>query len=422
MLSPDRRPGLRADRRRPSRRQFLQRAAVLAAGTPALAALLDACAGHEETDRPPDFTLAAPDNPVTWDIASDNKPIPDGLAPEKDAVLQLYTYVDYFSPEAIQSFQDTYGIRVAITTFNSTDEALSKIRDGAVDFDVYSPSYDQMGRMVTAGLLRPINHSYIPNIANVWPTFSDPWYDREWRYSVPYTVYTTGIGWRTDLLPADIAGLDNPYGVLWDPAYKNQTAVIDDWHTVISMVLLKLGITDVNTSSSADLEKVTQALGELKENTAPSVTVNMYTELPAGLFGVSQMWSDDILSAKDVLPEGVSPDILRYWFPEDGKGLVDNDMMVIPRRGRNPVAAQLFLNHMLDQQVAVSNFASVGSQSPQLSMTPDSLVSSGLVPANLKTAIVRPEFFDTGYRTLELDPANQAAWQRIWRTFKIGRP
>ena len=64
---------------------------------------------------------------------------------------------------------------------------------------------------------------------------------------MPYTVYTTGIGWRTDQVPADIGALKNPYDSLWDPAYKDKTAVIDDWHTAMAMVLLKLGITDVNT-------------------------------------------------------------------------------------------------------------------------------------------------------------------------------
>ncbi|MGI9123678.1 MAG: polyamine ABC transporter substrate-binding protein [Mycobacterium sp.] len=409
-------------RSRPNRRQFLQHAALLAAGAPALAALLDACSEAEQPDWPANLKIAAPNAPVTWDIAPDNRPTPDGLGPEKNATLNVYTYADYISPEAIKSFEDRYRTRVEITTFNNTDEALTKIRDGAVDFDVYTPGYDQIGRLVTGGLLRPLNHSYVPNITNVWPVFSNPWYDGQWRYSVPYTVYTTGIGWRTDQVPAEIGALVNPYDVLWDPAYRNQTAVVDDGHTVMAMVLLKLGITDVNTSSTDDLQKVGEALSEMKKNTAPKITMNMNTELPAGLISVSQMWSGDIIAAKDALPEGVSADVLRYWFPSDGKGLVDNDLMVVPRRGKNPVAAQLFLNHMLDPQVAKGNFAAVGSQPPQVSINPDSLVQSGLIPANLKTAIVRPEYFDVGYRILELDPANDEAWQRIWRNFKFGRP
>ena len=136
----------------------------------------------------------------------------------------MYNYADYLSPDAVKSFEEKYNTKVQISTFNDTDEALTKIRGGNVDYDIYFPSYDQISKLVTGGLARPINHSYIPNIKNVWPTFTNPWYDQEWRFSVPNFIYTTGIGWRTDQIPADIGALPNPYDSLWDPTYKGKTA------------------------------------------------------------------------------------------------------------------------------------------------------------------------------------------------------
>ncbi|WP_431235345.1 polyamine ABC transporter substrate-binding protein [Mycolicibacterium psychrotolerans] len=404
----------------PNRRQFLQRAALLAAGTPALVAFLDACSKGGQSTSAPTLKIASPQNPVKWDIPNDNKPIADGLAPEKGATLQLYSYADYIAPDAIKSFEDKYATKVAVSTFNDTDEAITKIRGGNVDYDIYFPSYDQISRLVNGGLVRPLNHSYIGNISNVWPFFANPWYDQEWRFTVPYTVYTTGIGWRTDQVPADIGALKNPYESLWDPAYKNKTAVIDDWHTAMAMVLLKLGITDVNTSSADDLKKLGDQLTELVKATSPKVTVTMYSDLPAGQLGLSQMWSGDIVNAVNYLPEGTGPEILRYWFPPDGKGLVDNDLIVLLRGGKNPVLGHLFLNHMLETEVAKQNFQQIGYQPPQVSLNPDSLVAEGLVPENLKSAIVRPEYFDTGYRLLELDATNDAAWHNVWRAFKAG--
>src|ERR1700716_637807 len=78
----------------PNRRQFLTRAAVLAAGAPTLGAFLAACSKSEQSSSAPSMTLASPDHPVTWDIADDNKPIADGLAPEKGATLKIYNYAD----------------------------------------------------------------------------------------------------------------------------------------------------------------------------------------------------------------------------------------------------------------------------------------------------------------------------------------
>ena len=409
------------DQHGPTRRQFLQRAALVAAGTPALVAFLDACSkGGTQSRSAPTLTIAAPDHPVTWDIPKDNQPIADGLAPEKGATLQLYSYADYIAPEAIKSFEEKYATKIQVSTFNDTDEAITKIRGGNVDYDIYFPSYDQISRLVTGNLLRPLNHSYIPNIKNVWPVFTNPWYDQEWRFTVPYTVYTTGIGWRNDQVPADIGALKNPYESLWDPAYKNKTAVIDDWHTAMAMVLLKQGITDVNTSSAADLKTIGEQLTALVQATSPKVTVTMYSALPAGQIGLSQMWSGDVINAQNYLPQGVKADILRYWFPADGKGLVDNDLIVILRGGKNPVLANLFLNHMLETEVSKQNFTQIGYQPPQVSINPDSLVADGFIPENLKSAIVRPEMFNTGYRLLELDTANDAAWHNVWRAFKAG--
>ncbi len=403
----------------PTRRQFLARAAILAATAPTLGAYLTACSKSGPSSGQPTLTLAAPDHPVKWDIADDNKPIADGLAPEKGATLKIYNYADYLSPQAIKSFEDQYGIKIEVSTFNDGDEAITKLRSG-VDFDIYNANYTEISRLVNGNLLRPLNHSYIPDIKNVWPGFTNPWYDQEWRYTVPYTIYTTGIGWRTDQVPADIGALKNPYDSLWDPAYKGKTAVIDDFHTAMAMVLLRQGITDVNTSSDADLKEVGEQLKAMVAATSPKVTITMYNDLPAGQLGLAQMWSGDIINAQSYLPEGTGPEILRYWFPSDGKGLVDNDMLVNLRGGKNPVLSHLFINHMLNPEVAKENFSAIGYQPPQNSITPDSLVKEEFIPENLRTAIVKPEYFETGYRLLELDAANETAWRNVWQAFNAG--
>ncbi len=74
----------------------------------------------------------------------------------------------------------------------------------------------------------------------------------------------------------------------------------------------------------------------------------MYNDLPGGQLGQCQMWSGDVVNAQYYLPKGTPVDVLRYWFPSDGNGMVDNDLMVVLRGGKNPVLAHLFLQHMLD--------------------------------------------------------------------------
>ena len=283
-----------------------------------------------------------------------------------------------------------------LSTFNDTEEAITKIRSGNVPYDIYFPSYDQISKMVAGKLIRPLTHSYLPNIKNVWPSFLNPFYDGEWRYTVPYTVYTTGIGWNTDIVTADIGKLDNPYASLWDTQYAGKTAVIDDYHTAMSMVLLKNGVTDINTSDPTDIALIGTDLTAMQQATGPKVTITMYNDLPLGQMGLCQMWSGDVVNAVYYLPKGKGPETLGYWFPEDGKGMVDNDLMVVLAGGKCPVLAHLFIDFMLDKANALKNFGFIGYQPPQNAINPSQLVQDGYLPANLKSATVLPEYFDVG--------------------------
>jgi spermidine/putrescine transport system substrate-binding protein len=417
-------------RRRPiPRRTFLSRMTLAAlAGPPALAGL-GACtkqqpgaAAGPSGSSAPKLKIASPETPVTWPVDRAAM-IADGLMPEKGATLQLYNYADYIGPKVVKRFEKKYAahdVKVRVSTFNDTDEALTKIRGGSSRYDIYFPSYDQIAKMVSGRLIRPLNQSYVPNIANVWSDFSDPWYDGDWHYTVPYSVYTTGIGWRADRITDDIPAMSNPYDVFWDTDFARRLAVIDDWHTAMAMVALRAGVSDINSTKASDLATIRDHMLKMQSATKPKVTITMYNDLPAGQLDVAQMWSGDVVNAQYYLPKGVGPDVLAYWYPPDGKGMVDNDLMVILSQGRNPVLAHLFLDFMLDETNALDNFGYIGYQPPQNTLTADGMIKDGYVPENLPTAIVKQEWFAEGYRLLELPPVADAAWHQVWQQFKAG--
>lgn len=426
-MSADRRPDPSPSvRRGPSRRGVLGLAALTGAG------LLAGCARERPSSGltaggggsgSPTLTAASPASPVRWPILEGNAPIAAGLAPEKDATLQLYNYVDYINPDVIKSFEKKYkdtGVKVVVSTFNDTNESLAKIRAGGSPYDVYFPSYDQIGKLATAGLVRPLQHAYIPNITNVWPQFTDPWYDQGWQYTVPYVTYTTGIGWRSDRVNEDIGARANPYDVFWDPQYAGRLAVLDDYREVISMAILRAGGTDINTGDDAVLAKVREDLAAMAKATRPQVTITDYIAIPEGKLDISQAWSGDMIAAQGYLPKGTDASVLRYWFPADGKGMVNNDLMMILSGGKNPVLAHLFLNHLLDDEVARENFTFVGYQPPLNSLDPSRLVADGYAPQGLAAATVLPSYFESGYRSLELTPEAEGKWQDTWTRFKAG--
>lgn len=407
----------RQPRRSASRRSLL-RGSIGAASLPGLSALIAACSGaHTETFSEQQHPKPGPNNPMLWPISADNRPIASNLPPERGRPLKIFNWPDYIDPRALASFRDSVGVTVEVTTFSDNSQALEAISAGTVDHDIYLPSYDQLAQLVGNGRLRPLNHSYIPNISQVWPDFTNPFYDLQWRYTVPYTVYSTGIAWRSDLVSEDISARDNPFDVFWDARYRDRISVINDYRAVMGMVLLRNGL-DLNTARQSDLDLVRAQLADMVRETRPKATITNYRDLPGGHFPIVQAWSGDVVNARNYLAKDANPNILRYWSPSDGRHQADNDLMVVLRDGRNPVAAHMFLNHMLDFDVAVRNYATIGYQPPQNRITSAGLISQGFLPPSLASAAVEPAYFATGLRILELDPDVDRRWRSVWNEFR----
>jgi spermidine/putrescine transport system substrate-binding protein len=416
------------DQRGPARRPLTRRAFLGRSGQAALvlggAVLLDACGGGNPAAKAPAGPLlASPENPVTWPIAADNQPIADGLEPEKNAVLKLYNWAEYINKDTVKAFEKQYkkyGAKVEISTFNTMNEAIAKLRSGKVSFDVFFPTYDVLGKLIQANFLRPLNHTYVANITNVWPEFQNPFYDQQWQYSVPYTVYNAGIAWRTDKVSEDVGKRANPWEALWDPKYKGKVGLLDDYREAMSMVLLKNGITNLNTGNQADIDKVRDDLLAMAKAVNPTVNTKDYVDLPESKTWITHAWSGDMVNAQYYMPKGQSADVMRYWAPPSDKAPVNNDLMVLMRSGKAPVLAHHFLNFMLDHDHALENMSWNGYQPPQNKITTKSLVADEYVPANLTTAVVTPEYVAKGLRELELSPQVDNMWLTAWEEFKAG--
>ncbi len=403
------------------RREFLGRSAVGVVGLSSLSTLLAACGGGNNGQfTPPALDLASPENPVTQPLFDDNPMIAAGLDPESGP-LRIYNWNGYLDPKIKKGFGKEYGVDVQETYFSTTDEAVAKIASGAIEFDVFFPTEDRIGRLVLGKRLQPLNGSYLPNLANVWPSLQDPWYDKGSQYTVPYMTWTTGIGYRTDKVSKTPLDFSNPYEIYWDESNRGKTYLLDDSRDAPAHMLLKNGISNINTEDVADIKLAKDELKSLIDAANIKLSTDDYTNLPEGKAWVHQMWSGSAVSAQWYLPDGVGTDALGYWFPPNGHGTIGSDMMAVPRNAKNPVLAHHFLNYLLDVKNGYSNFSNyVGYMPPLTKLDPDRLVADGVVPANLKTAIVRESDFNRGYSLTELTPTGQTDWQNAWAEFKAG--
>ena len=193
-------------RRSISRREVLR----LMAGTAVAGGLLAGCGSGSGSSSASRLVIGTRENPVEQPLHDDIPQVESGQEPE-EGPLRVYNWADYINPAVLKGFTEQFGAEVEVTTFYNSQEAAQKLRTGKISFDVFFPTQDDLPKYVAGKLLQPLNHDYLPNLEkNVWPTLADPFYDRGARYTTPYVTYSTGIGWRTDMVSADIAGMDNP--------------------------------------------------------------------------------------------------------------------------------------------------------------------------------------------------------------------
>ena len=383
--------------------------------------MLGACGGGESAQKASEGPqIARPSDPVTLSVYDDNPPIGDGLDPEKGP-LKVFNWTDYVYKKVLNAFSKEYGVEVEYIAFSQMSEAVTKIRSGAVEFDVFFPTIDQLGKLVAAKLLKPLNRSYLPNLEkNIWPELTDPFYDRGSRYTVPYVTWTTGIGYRADAIKEDLYSLPNPYDALWDPAYKGKVGVYDEYRTTMALALLRDGVTDINSSDPEVINRATDNLKAMAKAVSVRVGPGDYQRLAEGSSWLYESWSGNMAYTQYYLPKGVPVDVLGYWYPPDGHGMVDNDAIAVSAKAKNPVLAHHFINFLLDTKQALVNFGYEGYMPPQQSLDPGRAVADGYIPENLKSVIVRQEDFSAGYRTLELRPDVDALWQEGWSDFRSG--
>ena len=331
-----------------SRRRFL---GVSAAGAAALG--LAACGGSSGTraSAPRNLPIASPDHPVRFSVRSDNEPITPGLDAERGP-LRIANYADYIAPKLLAKFTRETGAKVEVSTFTDDVEVLSKVSSGALRVDLLmSTAVDLLPRWVVLRLVQPLQHSYLTNEANLWDTVRDPFYDRGSVYTVPYTVFSTGIGYRTDRVDAPLQG-PSGWDALWDPQYRGATGLLDSYREAIGLGLQHIGVRDVNTTSKSEVQASIKELQRMLRATNARITVTGYQDVPEGVTKVNQIWSGDIFLATGYLKRGVDASVLGYWAPPIEQRVINNDVMTVMRNAEHPVLAHRFIDFMLDPENA----------------------------------------------------------------------
>lgn len=299
--------------------------------------------GHRKPLRPSRRSFLA----GTGAVAAGLTFLPKAGFSAEEKVVNFYNWDTYIGETTLDDFKGTSGIEVNMDLFADNAELFAKLKEGNPGYDVIVPSNDYVERMVAANMLMKLDHSKIPNIANIDPAFMNPNHDPGRVYSLPYMWGTIGIGYRK----SRVDGVPDSWKWLYESdQYAGKIALLGAPSTVIQIACKYLGY-PLNESDPAKLEKAADLIIKQKPSIKVFADDNGQDLLLSGEVDLTMEWNGDILQ---VMAED---DDISYVVPKEG-GLLWEDTLAIPTGAPHPENAHAFMNYVLDAEAgaAIADF------------------------------------------------------------------
>jgi spermidine/putrescine transport system substrate-binding protein len=331
---------------------------------------------------------------------------PAAETPQKLAsTLRVVCWDDYITPTVAADFERELGVHLQIDFVNSNEEVMERLRKGEV-WDVWTPSDYAVHMASERGLLAPLHHDRIPNLANVGRRFQNAIFDRDFQYSVPYYWGTTGWGYDKTAFPEPPATWKYVFDPKMRAAWRGKIGLLNDMREVIAVALISLGV-DPNSTDPEHLAKARDLLLAAKADLNGFESESYEDKLAAGKVVLQQGWSGDLNQVLKADPNK------GFVLPREGY-LMFVDTFAIPKASPNQATAEILINYLLRPEVAAKlaneslNPITIPDANPFLD--PDVLASPGFnVPEGVPFYVLK----DLGERT--------AAMEAVWRQVQGSR-
>ena len=262
------------------------------------------------------------------------------LANGEEAKLNFYNWDTYIGETTLDDFKGATGVDVTMDLFDSNDTLFAKFKAGNPGYDVIVPSNDFVERMARADMLQPLDHSLIPNIKNIEPSFMNVDYDPGRKFSLPYTWLVLGIGYRKSKVKIK----PDSWKVLFDsPEYAGRIAWLSEAGDMFRLYGKYLG-KSVNSLTPADIETISAMMIKQKPSVKKFHEDDGQDLLMKGDCDLVLEYNGDIAQ---VMTEDEDLDFI---VPKEGSQF-NSDTLCIPKGAPHPKNAHAFINYMLDAEV-----------------------------------------------------------------------
>lgn len=267
----------------------------------------------------------------------DNTKVTDKYKGEE---LNVFLWPEYIPDSVIKSFEDTYGVKVNVSTYSSNEEMLSKYRNSAEGtYDILNPSDYMVEYMVQNNMLAKLDKKILTNYKNLDEKYLGQPFDKNNEYSIPFTPGIVDITYDQSQVKGKITKLSD----LFDSKFKSSLVVLDDPKIVIGMVNKSLGYS-LNETDRTKLANTKKRLMELKKNIYSLKFEASHELLLSGECSAGYIFNGNTAMAQQ------ENENIKAVFPEEGSYIwIDN--FVIPKDSKKKDLANTFINYILDANV-----------------------------------------------------------------------
>lgn len=267
----------------------------------------------------------------------------------KGTTINVFNWGEYISDGSEGSlnvnakFKEKYGITVNYTNYDSNENLYNKLVGGGANYDVIIPSDYMTEKLIQENMLLPLDFSNIPNYSNILDEYKGFFFDPENKYSVPYTIGMVGLIYNTKMVDETLTSWND----MWNEKYADKILMFNNPRDAFAIAQFILS-QDVNSKNGDDWRAAAQLLKTQKPLVSQYVMDEVFNKMESGDAAVAPYYAGDYLSMAAVNPD------LAFVYPIEGTNYFV-DSMCIPKGADNKEAAELYINFMLETEIAVAN-------------------------------------------------------------------
>ncbi len=276
----------------------------------------------------------------------------------ENKVLNVYNWGEYISDgsegslDTIKEFEKATGITVNYSTFDSNETMYSQLKNGGVSYDIIIPSDYMIERLKNENMLKKLDFSYLTNYNLIDEKYKGIFYDELNEYTVPYSVGLVGLIYNTDIVTEEL----DSWSAMWDEKYRNNILMFNNPRDAFAIAQFMLG-QDINSLNKSDWDKSKELLIKQKPLLQSYVMDEVYGKMETGEAAIAPYYAGDYLTMYE------TNESLAFCYPKEGTNIFV-DAICIPESAKNYEAAMLFINFLLEPDIALANAEYIGYASP----------------------------------------------------------